>query len=418
MEDVEDDARYPSNPRGGNQQSGYGSSAITHKLPARSDPYSRPIGNQYLGNGDDDEDDEDDEEELGDENDVENHQNNGLREGANDLDDEEDEDELDEDEDDDDDEDDDNPGSQKNFGGSAGDSERRTKKRKLKSLVSSYEFAPRVPASQPEPLVAAALPSAPKSSFGGRNSLTDWTETETFVLLDAWGDRFLQHGRKSLRSEEWQEVAEKVSEVSKIERTDAQCRNRLDTLKKKYKKEKLKLADEGGSAPIKWVYFKKMDALMSSPPQKQSSVAGLSCGVDSGEYVFTNPRVYLNRANGMDEMRDSPGNSEFSNRDEEDDDDSEGLPPKKRRSRRESNEGSSFKLLADSIFKFSDIYEKIENRKSQQMVEIEKMRMEFQRELEVQRRQIMERAHAEIAKIMEYDDEDNDQDHSGQNASG
>ncbi|KAF2323320.1 hypothetical protein GH714_034610 [Hevea brasiliensis] len=284
------------------------------------------------------------------------------------------------------------------------DLEKHPKKRKLKSLVSSYEFAPRVPA----PPVTTS--SAPKPSFAGRNPLTDWTEHETFVLLDAWGDKFLQRGRKSLRSEEWQEVAEKVSEVSKIERTDTQCRNRLDTLKKKYKKEKISLAETGGNSS-KWVYFKKMDMLMSTSAQQ----GGLSCGVDSGEYVFMNPRVYLNRANALDEMRDSPGNSESA---DEAEDDSDGLPPKKRKSGRDRSERSSFRLLAvaDSIQKFSEIYEKIENNKRQQMLELEKMRMDFHRDLEMQKRQIMERAQAEIAKIRQGDDDENDL--SADNASG
>ncbi|KAK4772095.1 hypothetical protein SAY86_013870 [Trapa natans] len=408
MDNMKDDAQYPLNPRGGSQQSGYGSAANAQKLTVHNLQYAGILGSQYIH---DEVDDDDDEEEMGDKVDVKNRQNNGIREGTNGLNDKEDEDDsYDEDEDD---EELDNPHLQNKFIGSTGDSERRRKKRKLKSLALSYEFAPRVPAPQEDSLAVASLSSGPKSSFGGRNGMTDWTETETFVLLDAWGDRFLQYGRKSLRFEEWQEVAEKVSEVSKIQRTDVQCRNRLDTLKKKYKKEK-PLAGGGSSGPTrKWVYFRKMDALMSSPLQKQLTMGAPSCGVDSGEYLLTNPRVYLNRANGIDESRDSPGNPEFSNRDEEEEeDDSDGLPPKKRRSQRESNVGSSFKLLADSIFKFSDIYEKMENWKSQQMVEIERMRMEFQRDLEVQRRQIMERAHAEIAKILEYNDEDNDQDHS------
>ncbi|KAF7814289.1 trihelix transcription factor ASIL2-like [Senna tora] len=243
--------------------------------------------------------------------------------------------------------------------------------------------------------------SAPtKPSFGGRNSLTDWTEHETLVLLDAWGDRFLQQGRKSLRSEQWQEVAENVSEISKIERTDTQCRNRLDTLKKKYKKEKTKLAEIGGGSS-KWVYFKRMDKLLSSPPQQ----AGLSCGLDSGEYVFMNPKAYLNHANGLDEMRDSPGNSESTGEEEEDLD---GLHPKKRRNRGDSDETSSFRLLADSIQKFGEIYEKIQYSKRQQMAELEKMRMDFQKELETQKRQILERVQSEIAKLHQRDEEEND----------
>lgn len=126
-----------------------------------------------------------------------------------------------------------------------------------------------------------------------------------------------------------------------------------------------------------------------------------------------NPGVYLNRANGLDEMRDSPGNSDSA---DEAEDDSDGLPPKKRKSGRDRNERSSFRVLADSFQKFSEIYEKIENNKRQQMLELEKMRMDFHRDLEMQKRQIIERAHAEIAKIRLGDDDNNDI--SADNASG
>lgn len=363
MMDDEDDVTYHSNTYAVNGQ----------KFPVENDSYPRDVGNS---DGEDDDNDDDDEDEK------------AINDGQ------------DEDEDDDDDDDGGN-GVQRigkddyeygdeddNNDDDNGDQQRHPKKRKLKNLISSYEFAPRLPAPSP------AAPSVPKPSYGGRNPLTDWTEHETLVLLDAWGDRFLKHGRKSLRSEEWQEVAEKVSQESKIERTDTQCRNRLDTLKKKYKKEKMKLGDAGGSAS-EWVYFKKIDALLSSQLQQ----TGLSCGVDSGEYVFMNPKVYLNHSNGLDEMMDSPGNST-----EGEEDESEGLPPKK--TKNEKMRGS-FKMLADSFQKFSEIYERIESSKRQQMLELEKMRMEFHRDLELQKRQILERAQAEIAKIRTGEDEYN-----------
>lgn len=384
--DTEDDARYPPIPYGANQS--YGSSSRQKVISGRNTSAFTHNGNsRYVEENDVDEDDEYVEDEEDDD-----HEENGVqRLGYDDEDDDEDE---------------------------YGDTQRHPKKRKLKSLLSSYEFAPRVPA----PSAAAPPPPpppAPKPAFGGRNSVADWSEHETFILLDAWGDKFLQHGRKSLRSEEWQEVAEKVSQESKIDRTDSQCRNRLDTLKKKYKKEKAKFS-ECGSFISKWVYFKKMDTLMCSQPQQ----SGLSCGVDSGEYVFMNPRDYLNRANGLDEMRDSPANSESAEGEEEDEEeededeeeDSEGLPPRKRKTGKKEN-GISFKLLADSIQKFSDIYEKIENSKRQQMLELEKMRMDFHRDLELQKRQILERAQAEIAKIRQGDD-DEENDVSAENISG
>ncbi|GJZ23099.1 hypothetical protein Tco_0560558, partial [Tanacetum coccineum] len=144
----------------------------------------------------------------------------------------------------------------------------------------------------------------------------------------------MQLGRRSLRSEDWVEVAEKVSETYGGE------------------------WDEGwdGGYYGKWGFFKKMDMLLS--PKRQHNDEG-----------------YL-------------GESEVDEDEEDEEVDEEG-----------------FKLLAESIQNFGEIYEKIEGRKRQQIMELEKMRMDFQRELELQK-VILERAQAEIARIREEDDED------------
>ncbi|ONK76585.1 uncharacterized protein A4U43_C03F29840 [Asparagus officinalis] len=286
--------------------------------------------------------------------------------------------------------------------------ESRGKRRKL----DNFEFVPR----KPPPLsVVANLKSS-----GVKNSPPDWSEDSTFVLLDAWGDPFVKNGGKSLRCDEWIEVAKKVNQDSRITRSDSQCRNRLDTLKKKYKKEKARMA-EIPNFKSDWIYFKKMDSLMSSPSPApaqvtRSSPLRLTCGVDAGEYVFSNSRVYLNRANAMDEMRDSPGDTGTDDEEGGDDDDgneSDGLPPtmseKKRRGGSGSFPSSAFKMLADSIQKFSEVYEKIESNKRQQMVELERMRKEFHRDLEVQKRQILERAQVEIERIRQEEGEEEEE---------
>ena len=89
-------------------------------------------------------------------------------------------------------------------------------------------------------------------------------------------------------------------------------------MKRRYKKEKSRMDEMGlGLNSCKWPFFKRMDMLMSSSARQEY---GLACGVDSGEYVFMNTRVYLNRSNGFDEMRDSPGESEASEDDYGEDD--------------------------------------------------------------------------------------------------
>lgn len=291
-------------------------------------------------------------------------------------------------------------------------SDNREKRRRIDNFALGFELAPHVPA----PPVA---PSKPPT----RILPPEWSEESTFVLLDTWGDRYMQNGRKSLRSDQWIEVHKKVLQSSRVHRTDSQCRNRIDTLKKKYRKEKAILTALGKSGS-KWVYFKKMDALMSLPSSSLLSSGkqplpppqpNLPYGVDAGENVVGTSYVHRDSCNGNSAMRDCVS-----------EDDSDGFTPK--RENFSGSSDSSFRMLAESIRKFGEIYEKMESNKRQQMSEIERMRKEFQRDLEVQKRQILERAQLEFAKLSEEhgdgndeEQEDNDDDNnsgSAENLSG
>ncbi|KAI0496361.1 hypothetical protein KFK09_022677 [Dendrobium nobile] len=115
-------------------------------------------------------------------------------------------------------------------------------------------------------------------------------------------------------------------------------------------------------------------------------------------------------------MRDSPGDTASEGEGEEVDDESDGLPP--RREKFGGNSESSFKMLADSIQKFGAIYEKIENNRRQQMAELERMRKEFHRDLELQKRQILDGAQAEIARIRQEDREEEDEENTDEDDHG
>ncbi|KAF5748606.1 hypothetical protein HS088_TW04G00564 [Tripterygium wilfordii] len=142
----------------------------------------------------------------------------------------------------------------------------------------------------------------------------------------------------------------------------------------------------------------KLDMLLGFSGIKEWN-GGLACGVDSGEFVFMDTRVYLERANGFDEMRDSPVDSEG----EMENEDGDVLSSKR-------CEDSSLRVLADSVEKFGEIYEKIESSKREHMLELEKMREDFRRELELQKKQILEKAQTEIAKNRDANDNDEDTD--------
>ena len=84
MDDIEDDARYPQNPYGENNQQSYVSNR--HKLPVGNVTYSRPVDNQYAVGVDEDSDNEEEgEHELGEEA-GENIQTNGIHYAGKDVD--------------------------------------------------------------------------------------------------------------------------------------------------------------------------------------------------------------------------------------------------------------------------------------------------------------------------------------------
>lgn len=66
-------------------------------------------------------------------------------------------------------------------------------------------------------------------------------------------------------AEEWNELAEEVSEELWSERSkmsETQCRRMIDSLKRKYRKNKIKV-DIHGSCSSKWLFFNKMDMLFT-----------------------------------------------------------------------------------------------------------------------------------------------------------
>ncbi|KAF0918091.1 hypothetical protein E2562_022681 [Oryza meyeriana var. granulata] len=266
-----------------------------------------------------------------------------------------------------------------------------SKRRRTDRYAQGFEFAPRLaPATAPTPTPARASP--------------EWSEDSTFALLDAWGDRFVRAGRRSLRAEEWLEVSRLAAAAASRPPgyySESQCRNRIDTLRKKYRKEKerLRLAARRSDrpSPSKWIYFDKMQSLMCPPSlplqppvvtrrRDTQPVPRQSWGLDAAEYVL---------GGGCDNAgtRDPGSDAELG----EEQPNEAGL-----------GKGKDFEVLAESIRKLGDVYERVESSKRQHMAEVERMRRDLQRDLEVRRREILEKAQAEIACLSEEDGEEGD----------
>ncbi|KAM7487403.1 hypothetical protein LguiB_024887 [Lonicera macranthoides] len=65
----------------------------------------------------------------------------------------------------------------------------------------------------------------------------------------------------------------------------------------------------------------------------------------------------------------------------------------------EFSEEEAFKELAMVVLRFGEIYERIENSKQKQMMELEKQRMEFTKDLEFQRMNMFMDAQLQLKKM-------------------
>ncbi|XP_057980132.1 trihelix transcription factor ENAP1-like isoform X2 [Malania oleifera] len=264
------------------------------------------------------------------------------------------------------------------------------------------------------------------SGSGGGGGREDcWSEGATSTLIEAWGDRYVLLSRGNLRQKDWKEVADAVNSRQngvKPRKTDAQCKNRIDTLKKKYKLEKSK------SSPSKWPFYYRLDSLIGAngaPPASKKVTAPASLHRPAVTFTVkpskeklvpnrnrnrnSNPRAVAftggSRLNSGGSTESSLGDGDRGDDDGDDDDDGgddvvcdEGI----RKHRMESvgfSDDSAFRELARAILKFGEIYERIECSKQEQMMQLERQRMEFTKDLEFQRMNMFMEAQLELEKI-------------------
>uniref|UniRef100_A0A7N0RGU5 Myb/SANT-like DNA-binding domain-containing protein n=1 Tax=Kalanchoe fedtschenkoi TaxID=63787 RepID=A0A7N0RGU5_KALFE len=227
-----------------------------------------------------------------------------------------------------------------------------------------------------------------------------WTEEATRTLIDAWGTRYLDLNRGNLRQKHWQEVADAVNArhgaAKKTRRTDVQCKNRIDTLKKKYKIEKSR-ASAAASYASPWPFFHRLDSLIGPIPSNKSSLSSLPAHRRSG---FSAPVPVAPRSASV--KRPAFDDSSFRRNffstfaaaaaaaTAEDSD-----ATRKSRSSSAGRLGGAVgdtggcKELAQAIATFGEIYERVEGSKQRQVIELEMKRMQFAKELEIQRMEML-----------------------------
>ena len=118
---------------------------------------------------------------------------------------------------------------------------------------------------------------------------TAWTDEETFLLLDLWGDESVQALLEGCtRNRHVYKCIARDLEKEGYKRTWSQCRDKLKKLKKEYKKLK-DYHDETGKKRKQWKFYDKVDDIIGSKPATQpeviidTSVEGTSSRILSDE---------------------------------------------------------------------------------------------------------------------------------------
>lgn len=121
---------------------------------------------------------------------------------------------------------------------------------------------------------------------GHGHGQSEWSAEAVSCLLDSYAEKLVR-GRGFLRNSDWEEVACTLNarEHSRGPKSVRQCRDKVDSLKKRYKLEKKKAADSGCSL-VSWPLYGKIDEMMTC----QSMVSRIPGGVDAGvKLPFSEP---------------------------------------------------------------------------------------------------------------------------------
>ncbi|XP_043697998.1 trihelix transcription factor ASIL2-like [Telopea speciosissima] len=258
-----------------------------------------------------------------------------------------------------------------------------------------------------------ALPIQPRISGTGGGREDCWSEGATSTLIDAWGERYIELSRGNLKQKHWKEVADVVTsreDYTKPAKTDIQCKNRIDTLKKKYKIEKAKIAS---GVQTKWVFFDRIDELIGPASRKNEDN-----DEDHKHNRHAQPSGPLPKIPAVRGVRSS---RQFQVKQQQRDssnsgDSSDSFPPrmtnvngKRWRFERDPpvvrtgktgvQSDSPMKELSRAILKFGEVYEKVERSKLEQVMEMERQRMELTRELELQRTRFFMKTQMELSQL-------------------
>ncbi|KAG4957723.1 hypothetical protein JHK85_044103 [Glycine max] len=283
--------------------------------------------------------------------------------------------------------------------------------------------------------------SVRKPFSGDRVKRDEWSEGAVSTLLEAYEAKWVLRNRAKLKGHDWEDVARHVSaraNCTKSPKTSTQCKNKVESMKKRYRSESAATADHASSS---WPLYSRLDLLLrgtgpvlSSPPPPPPAMMPAAMPVLSPVEPSQPPQLSpppaapsgplanaqnSHGSNGIDEKlakEDGLGtksSDQVSSKNPLDSDSStpalyskkDGLRCNKRKKKTIDNTGRRRKEcveIAESLRWLTEAMIRSEQARMDTMKEIERMRVEAEAkrgEMDLKRTEIIANTQLEIARI-------------------
>eukprot|EP00252_Welwitschia_mirabilis_P013963 TRINITY_DN30965_c0_g1_i1.p1 TRINITY_DN30965_c0_g1~~TRINITY_DN30965_c0_g1_i1.p1 ORF type:complete len:266 (+),score=30.79 TRINITY_DN30965_c0_g1_i1:118-915(+) len=215
-----------------------------------------------------------------------------------------------------------------------------------------------------------------RTNFRG-GSRAEWHPDTVARLIESYGEKCASI-KGYLKSKDWEDIVKYVNtqcEGSKIPKTTKQCREKIDSLKRRYKLEKRR-AEIRGSENVQWSFFEKLDDIMknlrrSSNVNESQSLEALDFeGFDKEKHYMEHEDVLLEDEFGLENDRRvgsgffERGKRRFSSLGLGDRVDKGTCPsPEPNMDANTCSNTNPVSALTDALLNFSELYLKVESTK-------------------------------------------------------
>ncbi|XP_024392159.1 uncharacterized protein [Physcomitrium patens] len=101
----------------------------------------------------------------------------------------------------------------------------------------------------------------------------EWSARAVALFLDLYEEKYFEMDRGGFRSKDWEQLVERFNMEGGCGKTMKQCRDKMDSLKKRHKLERGRKASTGAET-CSWVWFDKMDGMFGDHSKHQGILLG------------------------------------------------------------------------------------------------------------------------------------------------